>query len=56
MNNGDCVRNLNNKQLAEFMAAERYRIAKPLFDYLGYGITKEFLSITILNWLEEEVD
>lgn len=56
MNNGDYVRNLNNKQLSEFMAEERYRIAKPIFDYFGYGITKEFLAIKIFSWLEEKAD
>lgn len=55
MNNGDFIRNLNNKELARFLAEERYRMAKPIFDHVGYGITKKFVMSLLLKWLDQEV-
>lgn len=53
--NYDVIRNMTVEQLAEFLATERFNIVKPLFEKLGFGITKEAVYITLLAWLKSEV-
>lgn len=54
MTNGDWIRSLNNKQLAEFLAEEQARISKPVFDYFGVGVETQVVYVKRLAWLNQE--
>lgn len=56
MTNGDLIRSLTNEQLAGFLAHERWNVAKPVFETVGYGITEEFLFAKLLKWVNEECE
>ena len=56
MTNGDRFRSLTNEQIAAFIAHERWNMAKPVFEALGYGITEEFLLVKLLKWVNEECE
>lgn len=56
MTNGDFIRSFSNEQLAAFLAEEQARIAKPVFDYLGFGIETQVVYARRLAWLNLEVD
>lgn len=56
MTNGDLLRSMSNEQLAYFLAEEQARIAKPVFDYLGFGIETQVVYAMRLAWLNSEVD
>lgn len=53
MDNGDMLRSMSNEQLAEFLVNERYRIIKPMFDFMGTGIEKQVVYAVILNWINQ---
>ena len=55
MTNGDIIRSMDDKLLAEFMANERYRTVKPFFEYCGCGIEKQVIYAKLLAWMKEEV-
>lgn len=56
MTNGDVLRAMSNEELAKFLAEERARLAKPIFDRLGFGIETQVMYAKILPWLNEEAD
>lgn len=56
MTNGDWFRSLTNQQIAAFIAHERWNMASPVFETLGYGITEEFLFTKLLKWVNEECE
>lgn len=56
MTNGDFLRSATDEQLAAFLASERYRIAKPVFDYIGYGIEPQALYAIQLAWVKQEME
>ena len=53
--NYDRIRNMSVEELAEFLANETFRIAKPVFDFIGYGIEKQVIYARRKQWLESEV-
>lgn len=56
MTNGDLIRSMTNEQLAEFMADEAERIAKPVFDYFDITIEKQIAYLSRLTWLNKEIE
>lgn len=56
MTNGDLLRSFSNKQLASFLAEEQARIAKPVFDYFGFGIETQVVYARRLAWLNSEAE
>lgn len=56
MTNADFVRSLDDEGLAEFIATERYNLARPIFERIGYGIEKQILYLKLLTWLKEEAE
>ena len=56
MTNYEVIKNMDIKQLAEFLATERYNIVKPVFEKLGFGICKEIIIAKLLIWLKSEVE
>ena len=56
MTNGDRFRSLTNEQIAAFIDHERWNMAKPVFETLGYVITEEFLLVKLLKWVNEECE
>lgn len=56
MTNGDVMRSMTNEQLADFMADEATRLAKPVFDYLGVGVEKQIAYLSRLTWLNQEIE
>lgn len=56
MTNADRIRNMNDDELANLLAHETYRIAKPVFDMCGYGITEEFIFAQRLKWLKQQAE
>ena len=51
--NADRIRAMRDEELAVLLAHETYRMAKPVFDVLGYGITEEFIFAQRLEWLKQ---
>lgn len=56
MTNCDAMRSMTNEQLADFMADEAMRLAKPVFDYFGFGIEKQIAYLSRLAWLNQEIE
>lgn len=56
MTNGDLIRSASDEQLAEFMANDLFRIGKPIFDKIGYGIEMQAIYAKRLSWLKQEAD
>lgn len=56
MTNFEMLINLSKEQMAAFLARERFRLAKPIFDHFGYGITEETFYVILLKWLNQEVE
>ena len=56
MTNGDVIRSMTNEQLADFMADEAMRLAKPVFDYFGFGVEKQIVYLSRLTWLNQEIE
>ena len=54
MTNGDWIRSLSNEQIAAFLAVDRYMRFEKLFEYFGYGITKEAMYLQTLKWVNQE--
>jgi hypothetical protein len=53
MTNADRIRAMTDEELAELLADETHRIAKPVFDYFGYGIEKQIVYARRLDWLQQ---
>lgn len=51
--NADKIRAMSDEELAVLLAHETYRMAKPVFDMCGYGITEEFVFAQRLEWLKQ---
>ncbi len=56
MTNADKIRSMSDEELAELLAHETYRIAKPVFDLCGYGIMEEFIFAQRLKWLKQPAE
>lgn len=56
MTNADVIRSMSDEQLACLLAGEAYRIAQPVFEYVGHGFTEEFLIAIRLKWLRQPVE
>ena len=56
MTNADRIRSMSDEELAFLLAHETYRIAKPVFDMCGYGITEEFIFAQRLEWLQQPAE
>ena len=54
--NADCIRSMSDEELAVLLAHETYRMAKPVFDMCGYGITEEFIFAKRLEWLKQPAE
>lgn len=54
--NADVIRSLSDEELAYFLAHETYRIGECIFEFLGYGITEEFVYALRLKWLKAEAN
>ena len=54
--NADRVRSMSDEELAVLLAHETYRMAKPVFDMFGYGITEEFIFAKRLEWLKQTAE
>ena len=53
--NADRIRAMSDEELAQLLAHETYRMASPVFEYLGQGITEEFIYALRLKWLKQPV-
>ena len=54
--NADKIRAMSDNELANLLAHETYRIAKPVFDMCGYEITEEFIFAQRLKWLKQPAE
>ena len=54
--NADRIRSMSDEELAVLLAHETYRMAKPVFDVCGYGITEEFIFAQRLKWLKQPAE
>ena len=54
--NAQKIRAMSDEELAVLLAHETYRMAKPVFDMCGYGITEEFIFAQRLEWLQQTVE
>lgn len=54
--NADRIRSMSDEELAVLLAHETYRMAKPVFDMCGYGITEEFIFAKRLEWLKQPAE
>lgn len=54
--NADRIRVMSDEELAVLLAHETYRMAKPVFDVCGYGITEEFIFAQRLEWLKQPAE
>ena len=53
MTNADRIRAMSDEELAELLANETYRIAKPCFDTFGYGLEKQVIFAKRIEWLQQ---
>ena len=51
--NADRIRVMTDEELAELLANETYRIAKPCFDAFGCGLEKQMIYAKRLKWLQQ---
>ena len=51
--NADRIRAMSDEELAELLADETYRIAKPCFDAFGLGLEKQAIYVKRLDWLQQ---
>ena len=54
--NADIIRDMTDEELAELLANETYRIAKPCFDAFGYGLEKQVIYVKRLKWLQQPTE
>ena len=54
--NADRIRAMTDEELAELLANETYRIAKPCFDAFGYGLEKQVIYAKRLEWLQQPAE
>lgn len=54
--NAQKIRAMSDEELAVLLAHETYRMAKPVFDMCGYGITEEFIFAKRLEWLKQPAE
>ena len=55
MTNFELLKSFTIEEMAIFLANESYRMAKPLYDIVGYGIHPQMIAARRLEWLESEV-
>ena len=53
MTNADRIRSMTDEELAELLADETYRIAKPCFDAFDLGLEKQAIYVKRLDWLQQ---
>lgn len=53
---GDIIRAMSNEELAEFLAEEQHRLAKIVFDAIGFGLEKQVIYARRLSWLNSKVE
>ena len=51
--NADRIRSMTDEELAELLADETYRIAKPCFDAFDLGLEKQAIYVKRLDWLQQ---
>ena len=51
--NADRIRAMTDEELAELLANETYRTAKPCFDAFGYGLEKQVIFAKRIEWLQQ---
>ena len=56
MTNADRIRAMSDEELAELLANETYRIAKPCFDAFGYGLEKQVIFAKRIEWLQQPAE
>lgn len=49
--NGDMIRAMSDEELADFLTEEQYRLAKVVFDAIGWGLEKQVVYAKRLAWL-----
>lgn len=54
--NADRIRAMSDEELAEFLAEEAFRIAKPVFDAFGWGVKKQVVCSQKLKWLKQPAE
>lgn len=54
--NADRIRAMSDEELAELLANETYRLAAPVFQLTGVGVTKEFIYTLRLKWLKQPAE
>lgn len=54
--NADRIRAMSDEELAELLANETYRIAKPCFDAFGFGLEKQVIYAKRLSWLQQPAE
>ena len=56
MTNAQKIRAMSDEELAELLANETYRIAKPCFDAFGFGLEKQVIYAKRLKWLQQPAE
>ena len=56
MTNGDWVRRLTNEELALFLAEDRAKLARSIFEMLGFGIETQVVYLSLLRWVNQPVE
>lgn len=56
VSNADRIRAMSDEELAEFLAEEAFRIAKPVFDAFGWGVKKQVVCSQKLKWLKQPAE
>lgn len=54
--NADLIRAMSDEELAELLAEETYRIAKPCFDAFDLGLEKQEIYVKRLDWLKQSAE
>ena len=55
MTNYEIIKNMSLEEMACFLANETFRMAEPVFDFIGCGIEMQYFFVIKKQWLEEEV-
>lgn len=50
--NGEIIRSMSNEELADFIAEQRFNMAKPVFDMVGFGLEKQVIYAVMLEWIK----
>lgn len=54
--NADRIRAMSDEELAELLADETYRIAKPCFDAFDLELEKQAIYVKRLDWLKQSAE